>query len=159
MQISNNNGSFLFHLQRATAANGTDLYVIVYNSLGWARSTVIHLPVSKNGIYQVTKIGSQCDEAVLVLSHPSSSTSISGGAKYVVNFATGHLPPLGASVFQISMTKNSTASVKSSALKTETLLTQEEYRHRANTADVTSKDVEASNEFFSVVFDGYVKLP
>jgi hypothetical protein len=154
MQISNKNGLFLFHLQRATAANGTDLYVIVYNSLGSGRSTVIHLPVSTNGIYQVTKIGSHSYEAALVLSHSSSSTCISGGAKYVVNFATGPLPPLGASVFQLSITKNSTASVKFSTLKTETLLTQEQHRHRANTADVPSKDVEASNEFFSAVFDG-----
>jgi hypothetical protein len=143
-------------LQKATAANGTDVYVVVYNSLGSARSTVIHLPVSTNGIYHVSKVGSADATSALVSSYPSSSTSVPGSAKYAVHFDTGPLPPLGARIFLISLTNKSTASVMASALESGPFSMQQvdQRRDRTTFYHESNDDVEAANEFFSVVFDG-----
>lgn len=80
------------------------MYVIVYNSLGSSRSTVVRLPVSSDSAYNVSRMGGEEQEAAILRSIPSNSTG-GDGADHVLLFDTGLLPPVGASVFRITMVK------------------------------------------------------
>jgi hypothetical protein len=141
-------------VKRATKKNGTDVYVVVYNSLGGSRSTVVHLPVSTDGTYRVSKVGSSADEAKLVLASLSSLSSAKGSARYVAHFDTGPLPPLGASIFQITLAGNTTTSKKLEHMDMSTSLMQKTDHRRVDEFGTRSEDVEASNGMFSVLFDG-----
>lgn len=150
------------HFQKATRANGTDVYVVVYNSLGQSRSSVIRLPVSSNGTYLVTRFRASGDDARLL---PAISSWASGAsycaAKYVLPFQTGLLPPVGASVFRISKQVEDQARQKAAIPQRSSATWEEavEYRHleSAQTHDGALKaDVEVSNGLLTVIFDGYV---
>jgi hypothetical protein len=139
-------------VKRATETNGTDVYVVVYNSLGAYRSTLVHLPVSTDGTYRVSKVGSSADEAKLVSASLSSLSSAKGSARYVALFDTGPLPPLGASIFQITLSGNTTTSKQLDHMNTS--LMQKTDHRRVDEFGTRSEDVEASNGMFSVLFDG-----
>jgi hypothetical protein len=140
-------------VKRATEKNGTNVYVVVYNSLGVSRSTVVHLPVLTDGTYRVSKVRSSADEAKLVSASLSSFSSTKGSARYVAHFDTGPLPPLGASIFQTTLAGNTTTSKKLDHMDMSTSLMQETDHRRAGKFGRTSEDVETSNGLFSVLFD------
>lgn len=180
--------------QEATKTNDRDVYVVVYNSLAMSRSTIVHLPVSTEGIYQVTNPflssvkhrrlkssdsstfnhaydqnnnNDYKDKKNLVWSHPSTDDFsmlhhvVQDAAKYVLPIETGLLPPLGASLFKVSLV-NSTTEL-SSSLQSTSSMEKNSLRHRTVKTTIRNvdhsnkkKDFVASNEFYSVVFDGYV---
>ena len=121
-----------------------DVYVIVYNPLGVRQSTIVHLPVSTDGTYTVSKIGESPDQVFVVSSSPSLIAVAENSADHIVHFDTGTLPHIGASVFQVSLKEARTyRSVDTS------LFTKSEHRL------LTSKgDVKVKNDIFSATFDG-----
>ena len=166
----------------------------MYNSLAISRSTIVHLPVSIDGLYQVTKPDpspstdvdkENNEDKELIRSHPSMDTFDTSQrhfaddvAKYVIPIDTGSLPPLGASLFKISLvqpipgTKSSSASA-SSTFSSTLLTAKNSLRHRTamtmnNDADDVNiddgdgddddDDFIVSNDFFAVTFDGYVNI-
>ena len=154
--------SYACHFQKATRANGTDVYVVVYNSLGQSRSSVIRLPVSSNGTYLVTRLWASGDDARLLPAIPSLASGTSCcAAKYILPFQTGLLPPVGASVFRISKQEEEQGreKVASPQPSSATWGKPVEYRRleSARTHDGELKaDVEVSNGLLTVIFDGYV---
>jgi hypothetical protein len=77
--------------------------VIVYNALAFSYSTIIHLPVSSDAPYHISRVGSAGKEDQILLPIRSISKMTSeGGSDYLVLFDTGPLPPLGAAVFRLS---------------------------------------------------------
>jgi hypothetical protein len=139
--------------QRATETNDKDVYVVVYNSLGVERSTIVQLPVSTDAVYRVSKVGSPDGESNIVSSHPVASGRAHGRASsYVLAFDTATLPALGASIFHISLSERPddanelTKAFASSTVKSD--------HRRTEIEDGSSTDVKASNGIFSVLFDG-----
>ena len=114
---------------------------------------IVDLPVSHDGIYNVEKVvihGGDAADVRKVKSQPSSPAVNKRSASLVVSFLTGPLPSLGASLYKVSFSgkemtneENDTINSRSRYLATEPLQRKDE-----------SKDVEASNGLFSVVFDG-----
>ena len=91
--------------QDATADNSTVLYVIVYNGLASSRSTIVHLPVSANATFSITRLDFAHEDTQLVSSTPTVRPAriTHMGADYVVAFDSRILPPAGAAVLKISM--------------------------------------------------------
>jgi hypothetical protein len=88
--------------------NDTDVYVVVYNSLGVEQSTIIELPVSTDAVYHVSKVGSPDGESNIVSSHPAAAGRAHGRASsYMLAFNTATLPALGASIFYILLSGRS----------------------------------------------------
>ena len=108
--------------------------MIVYNALAFSRSTIIHLPVSSDVPYHITRVGSagKGDQILLPVRSISKVTS-DGGSDYLVLFDTGPLSPLGAAVFRLSRAEGQ--SVQPRRLQFST-------------------DVEVSNGLMTVLFDG-----
>ena len=156
--------SYVCYIQKATRANGTDVYAIVYNSLGQSRSSVIRLPVSSNGTYRVTRFRASGDDAHLLQAIPSLTSGTSCcAAKYVLPFQTGLLPPVGASVFRISKQEEEQGREQVASPQRSSATWEEPVEYRrlesARTHDRELKaDVEVSNGLLTVVFDGYVML-
>jgi hypothetical protein len=123
--------------------------VVVYNSLSWKRSTVIHLPVSMVGMYNVGKIGGDDGLVKNAKSYPSSQGVSDQRASQVISFLAGPLPSLGASVYKVAFVGNITDIDGLVRGPDESIVTQREILGIEH-----SKDVEASNGLFSVVFDG-----
>jgi hypothetical protein len=123
--------------------------VVVYNSLATERSTVIDLPVSSDGIYHVAKIGDGDGVIKNITSHPASQGVSDQSAAQVVSFLAGPLPSSGASVYKVAFVGNITSIDGLVRCPDESIVTQREILGIEH-----SKDVEASNGLFSVVFDG-----
>lgn len=153
--------SYACHFQKATRVNGTDVYAVVYNSLGQSRSSAIRLPVSSNGTYLVTRIGASIDDARLLPAIPSWASGTSCcAAKYVLPI-TCLLPPVGASVFRISKQQDEQGQQKAASPQRSSATREEPVEYRrlesAQTHDGELKaDVEVSNGLLTVIFDGYV---
>lgn len=79
--------------------NANDLYIVVYNALASARSTIVSIPVSAPGTYNLQRVDKLGDLVQV------SSTSVGDRDKMVVYFDTGPLPPTGAVVFELSLTQ------------------------------------------------------
>lgn len=131
------------------------MYVVVYNGLGVSRSTVVHLPVSSDGTYRITKVGSSAEETKVASLPVLSTISTEKGAEYVVHFDTGPLPPLGANVYNITLDGNGLPSLSLENVDMNHRPFVERLDHRRVDEFVSnSEDVEASNGIFSVLFDG-----
>jgi hypothetical protein len=129
------------------------VYVVVYNSLGVERSTIVQLPVSTDAVYRVSKVGSPDGESNIVQSHPAAAGRANGRASsYVLAFDTATLPALGASIFHISLSERSDDATE--LTKTFASSTVKSYHRRTEIEHVSPTDVEASNGIFSVLFDG-----
>ena len=96
--------------QNASQFDDIDLYVLVYNSLGTERSSIINLPVSNNvnqsfDITSVSDSGGGDATAQTVVPMPvvavQSGDTTPTQTKYVLSFATGSIPPVGAKAFRI----------------------------------------------------------
>ena len=161
----------------------------MYNSLAISRSTIVHLPVSIDGLYQVTKPDpspstdvdkENNEDKELIRSHPSMDTFDTSQrhfaddvAKYVIPIDTGSLPPLGASLFKISLVQPIPGTKSSSASSTfSSMLSTVKNSLRHRTAKTMNRDADdaniheddddddfiVSNDFFAVTFDGYVNI-
>lgn len=145
--------SFSISTQRATETNDTDVYVVVYNSLGVERSTIVQLPVSTGAVYRVSKVGSPDGESNAVSSHPAAAGRANVKASsYVLAFDTATLPALGASIFHISLSERSDDETE--LTKTFASSTVKSDHRRMEIEHGSPTDVEASNGIFSVLFDG-----
>ena len=133
------------------------VYVVIYNGLGTSRSTVVHLPVSSDGTYRISKVSGSVAEAKVVQSYLSSTGTggAENGAKYVVHFNTGPLPPLGANVYNVTLAGTALASTTAEHADTKRMFIQKSVHRRVDDLVPKDKDVEASNGIFSVLFDGY----
>lgn len=92
--------------------NGTDIYLVAYNALSSSRQEVLAIPVSSDATYEVHGLGNLTKAMKSVLLPSLSSESAQGSAPYMLHFASGMLPPLGAKVYRIRMVANSTSVVK-----------------------------------------------
>lgn len=128
-----------------------DTFVFVYNGLAQSRSSIIHLPVSNPGFYNIEKVDigthpttlGTSEEAIRVL-----ESKLLGGAPYRVPFLAAQVPPLGASMYKISKTKSlATASRQKSA----TTIKKRSLLEKSN-----NDTVVASNQYFTAIFNGYV---
>lgn len=135
------------YIQTATMKNGTELFVIVYNSLATSRSYIIHLPVSTDGTYTISKLDEDLlnFESVASIDSHASGTNSKDAAKYVLPINTGAIPALGACLIKISQEWRTKKGYVSPCRKTTIERRVEE--------DLT-EPVKVANEFFSVVFDG-----
>jgi hypothetical protein len=133
-----------FDLKEATMEPGVDLYVVVYNALGSSESSVIRLPVSSDGVFEVKKLGVQAVESSvhIATNAPFAGTGVPSSAKYVLTFNTGPLPPVGATVFKVQM-KSSNAEVEQ---KRRRLLSRVQIKESLTT-------IAASTELLAVEFD------
>lgn len=90
----------------------------------------------------------------MVSAIPSLNARDHGGAPYRVVFQAAKVPPMGASVFKVSMQSNfQDPSVTTDA---EAMSTTFERQRSLSTDQDSSSDVVASNEYYSAVFDRYV---
>lgn len=89
--------------EQATQIKGTDVYVVVYNPKSSEQSSVIRVPVSSNATYAVKRLGDGNLQPELVLPTTAAPLHTSKPGKFVVMIDTGKLPPLGTSVYRISM--------------------------------------------------------
>jgi hypothetical protein len=122
---------------------GVDLYVVVYNALGSNDSSVIRLPVSSDGAFEVKKLGTQTVESSVYIATkaPFAGNGVLSSAKYVLAFNTGALPPVGATVFKIQM-QSSNPEVEQGRRRLARVQIKE-----------TSTTVAASTEVLAVEFD------
>ena len=139
--------------------------MLVYNGLASSnRSSIVRLPVSKNATYRVTRLPKNpSDESSSVVVEIASSpvlfkqsvchTVECKGSSHVLLFDTGPLPPIGASIFQISMND---ASHEESLAEKRMLHSRQT---RSPFSRVFSKEVKsshqmlASNGFLTAKFD------
>lgn len=78
------------------------MFVVVYNGLASNKSTIVRLPVSVDGPFHVTRLGSSTIQESLVHSSPSPFVATqSTSANFVLLFDTGPLVPVGATVFRV----------------------------------------------------------
>ena len=136
--------------------NGTDVYVIVYNPLAHARSIIIHLPVTSKTSYTIEEIGrvNSSRRQIMVSAIPTLNT-MDHGAPYRVVFEAAKVPPMGASVFKVSM--QSSFQKPSVSAASEAMSTTFQRQRSLAMDHESSSDIVASNEYYSAVFDGYVK--
>ena len=98
--------------QNASQFDGIDMYVLVYNSLGTERSSIVHLPVSsivnQSSSFDITPVlDSGGEDATTQTVVPTTVVAVQSGdttptqTKYVLSFATGPIPPVGAKAFRI----------------------------------------------------------
>ena len=78
------------------------------------------------------------------------------GAPYRVVFQAAKVPPMGASVFKVSM--HSTIEQPSVTTASDAMSTKYQRQRSLATDEEPSSDVVASNEYYSAIFDGYVAL-
>ena len=117
-----------------------DFYVVVYNPIAMERTAVVRLPVAKGDkVYQVTPLASGRSSQILnpVLAFAKHSNEDSDG-KYVLTFATGILPPIGAAAFRVCAVKNTFVDLESRPYKT----------HQEN-----GSTLSVSTDTFKVFFD------
>ena len=119
------------------------MYFVIFNSLAHQRLSVVHLPVSMEGMYQVLKVGDETGGTKNISSHSYGPGVNSQSANQVVSFTAGPLPALGASIYKVAFAGTAKRIDSYLAASKGALVGADD-----------SKDVEASNEFFSVVFDG-----
>jgi hypothetical protein len=90
------------------------MYVIVYNALSTKTSSIVQLPVSVEAVFNITRIdddddklrtGSQIIHSVKshFIASSSGGSQAATAAKYILNFETGVLPPVGAASFRIKL--------------------------------------------------------
>lgn len=135
-------------VQDATKGDGLDLYVIVYNSLAQTRSSIIHLPVSSQAFYSVQEIGGGNHTVVQVPAIPTVHST--GGAPYRVIFQAKNVPAMGASIYKISLAQKHRTRRDGHTGAEPTSLQRERSLSKGN----DTSDIVASNEFYSVIFDG-----
>ncbi len=136
--------------QMATQQNGTDLYIIIYNSLAQKRSSIIHLPVSSQAFYSIEEIGGTNQTLTAVSAIPALHGS--GGAKYRVVFSANNIPPMGAKMYKVSMAQmhGTRKDVHAGFQPHQGTSFQ---RRRLLSKDSDDSDIVASNEYYSVAFD------
>jgi hypothetical protein len=116
----------------------------VYNGLAQARSSIVHLPVSRPGVYQIAKVKRRnntlvgSSEAVPVL-----DSDISGGAPYRLPFLATQVPALGADVFKISKAESVTTYPQKSSVMI-----------KRRSLSRSKDEIVAANEFFAATFNG-----
>lgn len=122
--------------------------MIVYNALAFSRSTIIHLPVSSNVPYHISRVGSagKGDQIMLPIRSISKVAS-DGGSDYLVLFDTGPLPPLGAAVFRLSRAEGHHSFPSVSSDKPV------QSRRLQFSTDPSVDEVEVSNGIMTVRFD------
>lgn len=115
---------------------------MVYNPLALERSTIVRLPVSSAGKFEVERVGRQSSGQVSF--HSSILAPLlheDQEPKYLLMFETGYIPPVGAATFRIVVAGN---------FYQETDLTAWRFDPR----DIDGERfVEASNGLVSVKFD------
>jgi len=84
-------------ISESATKRGDDVYIVVYNSLAYLRSSVVAVPVALSGMYEVSRVESNGTKAV-TLSRSNESSN-----KLLVYFDTGILPPTGAAIFKLSL--------------------------------------------------------
>jgi hypothetical protein len=149
--------------QEATKQNGTDVYVVVYNGLAQSRSSIVHLPVSSKAMYSVEEIGGDNSTIQAVQAIPTLRVTKLGGAPYRVAFMAAKVPPLGASVYKVSVSgipplgasvyKVSVSGI-SRVREIKSQLPEAARTSRISSGGHEEPDVIASNEYYSVTFDG-----
>ena len=120
------------------------MYVIVYNGLASSHSTIVHLPVSTNTTYTVSRLDKPAGEELQLLQAVPNSK----GTAFVLKFDTGELPPVGAAVLRVSMandTHNALHMLQSSA---ESRILQ----------SFEGDEVEVTNGLITARFDRCVRL-
>lgn len=128
----------------------TRAYVVVYNGLAQPRSSIVHLPVSSKAMYSVQRVGAKNRSSSHVEAIPEFASAQGPHGTYRVVFSTGILPPLGANVFEVSLADVSSASMPSMK-STDNEVGTERLLQRTGES---SAEIIASNEFFSVTFNG-----
>ena len=129
--------------------NTADIYAVVYNGLGRPQSTVVFLPVSSAGSYQLWKVGNSREISRVIQSIPSQKKIAEDASKYVVPLVTGSLPPLGASIFQLKFIEPSRNTI-------HTVLPDASVDHRSLEKLMKggkNRDAVYSNGLINVTFD------
>ena len=146
----------------STKASGRDLYVVVYNALAKQRSAIISVPLptdtALSDSQEVTVRRIWDDEGV------KARTTLQVDGSSVLYFNTGLLPPIGGSVFRISVID--VGGVRSdprnyepgaSSVDRRLQLAQRSLSVRNDISFHHDKDtVEVSNGILSVRFDRYL---
>lgn len=135
----------------STQASGKDLYVVVYNGLGKQRSAIISLPIPADAaqlaprVFKVQSLGLSEERVEAGLQLQNDDTA-------VLHFNTGLLPPVGGSVFRVSIIDDDSQHDDSLAMSIarRSLSTN----HESGTNISFSKDAaDVSNGIISVRFD------
>jgi len=94
--------------QAATAVANTDVYVVVYNALGFLRSNILSIPVSSQSIFIVEKKeegevngGNSWKEVSSTLFPNTNPANVQESAPYNLYFDTGQVAPIGMSLYRI----------------------------------------------------------
>ena len=122
---------------------------MVYNPLGSNKSSIVRLPVAVSGSFDVTRLDNEEPlSSVTLIAVPNhffgSHDASSSPARFVLNFETGPLSPVGATVFRVKRSSFGEAfhpTIDSLSIKLE---------------DSESDRVVVSNDEISVQFDRYV---
>lgn len=135
----------------STQSSGKDLYVLVYNGLGQKRPAIVSLPIPADAAqvasqaFKIEHIGSEANVVEAGLQLQADNTA-------VLHFNTGRLPPVGGSVFRVSVIGNESPhdeTLVSSSVK-RTLST---IQKSGNSIRFSKDAAEVSNGILSVRFD------
>lgn len=121
---------------------------MVYNGLAQEQNSIIHLPVSSKAMYSVEEIG--MNQSVVDTAAAIPSFGDVGAAPYRIAFQARKVPPLGAKVYKVAVTRDrSKFSLRKTPLP---VLPREQERKMSEAGD--EGDVVLANEYFSAIFDG-----